>query len=219
MNWSWHAVTDALPQLINGLKLTVEATLGGSVIALVLGLVFSVVRMARVPIVWRLLLVVTEFLRGTPLLVQLYFAFFVLPTLGVKLSGLVTGICVLGLYNACYTAEVYRAAVGTVSREQLEAATAMNLPSLRRWRAIILPQALPAAVPPLGNYVIAMFKESALLSTITVGEMLFRAQSYGQDTYRYVEPLTVAGLLYFLVSYLASVSIRSIERRTAYARS
>lgn len=219
MSWSWHAVADAFPLLLGGLKLTVEATIGGSVIALVLGLIFALVRMARVPVVWRLLVLVTEFLRGTPLLVQLYFAFFVLPTMGITFSALSTGIVVLGLYNACYTAEVYRAAVQTVSREQLEASTALNLPAARRWRAVILPQALPAAIPPLGNYVIAMFKESALLSTITLGEMLFQAQSYGQDTYRYVEPLTVAGLLYFVVSYLASISVRWLERRTSFVRS
>jgi polar amino acid transport system permease protein len=219
VSWSWHAVTDSWPLLISGLKLTVEATLGGSIIALVLGLVLALIRMVRVPILWRLLVVATEFLRGTPLLVQLYFAFFVLPTLGIKMSGLTTGICVLGLYNAYYMAEVYRAAVQTVAREQIEAATALNLPALRRWRAVVLPQALPAAVPALGNYVIAMFKESALLSTITVGEMLYKAQSYGQDTYRYVEPLTVAGLLYFLVSYVASVTVRWLERRTSYVRS
>lgn len=219
MSWSWHAVTDAIPQLLSGLKLTVEATIGGSVIALVLGLVFALIRIARVPILWRVLVVITEFLRGTPLLVQLYFAFFVLPTMGVTFSALTTGIVVLGLYNACYTAEVYRASVQTVSKEQLEAATALNLPGRRRWRSVILPQALPAAIPPLGNYVIAMFKESALLSTITVAEMLFQAQSYGQDTYKYVEPLTVAGLLYFVVSYLASISVRWLERRTSFVRS
>jgi polar amino acid transport system permease protein len=204
--------------LLSGLKVTVEATIGGSLIALVLGLVFAVVRMVRVPVLWRLLLVVTEFLRGTPLLVQLYFAFFVLPSLGVQISALTTGIFVLGLYNACYTAEVYRAAVQTVSKEQLEAATALNLPAVRRWRAIILPQALPAAAPALGNYVIAMFKESALLSTITVAELLLKAQTYGQDTYRYVEPMTVAGLLYLAVSVIASAGVRWLERRTTYAR-
>jgi polar amino acid transport system permease protein len=142
----------------------------------------------------------------------------VLPSLGVQISALTTGIFVLGLYNACYTAEVYRAAVQTVSKEQLEAATALNLPAVRRWRAIILPQALPAAAPALGNYVIAMFKESALLSTITVAELLLKAQTYGQDTYRYVEPMTVAGLLYLAVSVIASAGVRWLERRTTYAR-
>lgn len=218
MTWSWQDVGHAWPMLFSGLKVTVEATIGGSLIALVLGLVFAVVRMVRVPVLWRLLLVVTEFLRGTPLLVQLYFAFFVLPSLGVQLSGLTTGICVLGLYNACYTAEVYRAAVQTVSKEQLEAATALNLPALRRWRAIVLPQALPVAAPALGNYVIAMFKESALLSTITVSELLLKAETYGQATYRYVEPMTVAGLLYLTVSVIASAGVRWLERRTTYAR-
>lgn len=219
MSWSWHAVADSWPTLVSGLKLTVEATVGGSVIALALGLVFAMVRMARVPIVWRLLMVVVEFIRGTPLLVQLYFAFFVLPTYGVTLSALNTGVIVLGLYNACYASEVYRAAVQTVPREQIEAATALNLSAARRWRSVVLPQAIPVAIPPLGNYVIAMFKESALLSTITVAEMLHNAESFGQETYRYVEPLTVAGVLYFAVSFLASSVVRWLERRTSYVRS
>lgn len=218
MSWSWHAVVDSWPTLVSGLKLTVEATIGGSAIALVVGLIFAVIRIARVPVLWRMLVVITEFLRGTPLLVQLYFAFFVLPSYGVTLSALTTGILTLGLYNACYTAEVYRAAVWTVPREQLEAATAMNLPPLRRWRAIVLPQAVRTAIPPLGNYVIAMFKESALLSTITVTELLSNAESYGQSTYRYVEPLTVAGLLYLAVSVVASTGVRWLDRRTALVR-
>jgi polar amino acid transport system permease protein len=218
VSWSWQTVADCWPTLVSGLKLTVEATLGGSLIALVLGLVFAVIRIARVPLLWRVLVVITEFLRGTPLLVQLYFAFFVLPTFGVTLSALTTGIVTLGLYNACYTAEVYRAAVQTVPKEQLEAATALNLPPLRRWRAIVLPQAVRTAIPPLGNYVIAMFKESALLSTITVTELLSNADSYGQATYHYLEPLTIAGLLYLVVSVAASTAIRWLDRRMSFVR-
>jgi polar amino acid transport system permease protein len=136
----------------------------------------------------------------------------------VTLPALTTGIVTLGLYNACYTAEVYRAAVQTVPKEQLEAATALNLPPLRRWRAIVLPQAVRTAVAPLGNYVIAMFKESALLSTITVTEMLANADSYGQGTYHYLEPLTMAGVLYLVVSVVASTLIRWLDRRTALVR-
>lgn len=215
MLWDWSFTVDILPELLRGLGLTVVLTVLGFLIALALGLVLALVRRSPVPLVGRLTGLVLEFVRGTPLLVQAYFAFYVLPTYGVTLSALTTGIVVLGVHYSSYTAEVYRAGIEHVARGQWEAATALSLPRRRTWQSVVLPQAIRAVVPALGNYLISMFKDSAVLSAITVLELLGRATVIGSSSFRYLEPLTMAGLLFLLVSYVAARSIRRVEKSLA----
>jgi len=211
--WDWAYTWDILPDLLRGLVVTVQATLVGSVVAMVLGLVFALLRRSRLVVVRIVTGGFVEFVRSTPLLVQLYFLFFVLPSLGITLSGFQAGVIGLGVHYATYTSEVYRAGIEGVPRGQWEAATALNLPTSRVWRSVILPQAIPRVLPALGNYVIAMFKETPLLSAITVLEMLAVAKDLGGQTFRYLEPLTLVGLLFLLVSLPASLTVRRLERR------
>jgi len=211
--WDWAYTWDILPDLLRGLVVTVQATLVGSVVAMVLGLVFALLRRSRLAVVRIVTGGFVEFVRSTPLLVQLYFLFFVLPSLGITLSGFQAGVIGLGVHYATYTSEVYRAGIEGVPRGQWEAATALNLPTSRVWRSVILPQAIPRVLPALGNYVIAMFKETPLLSAITVLEMLAVAKDLGGQTFRYLEPLTLVGLLFLLVSLPASLTVRRLERR------
>ncbi|MBA3339892.1 MAG: ectoine/hydroxyectoine ABC transporter permease subunit EhuD [Geodermatophilaceae bacterium] len=213
MIWDWDYTWDILPDLLRGLVVTVQATLVGSVVAMVLGLVFALLRRSRLAPVRVVTGAFVEFIRSTPLLVQLYFLFFVLPSLGITLSGFLAGVIGLGVHYATYTSEVYRAGIEGVPRGQWEAATALNLPTSRVWRSVILPQAIPRVLPALGNYVIAMFKETPLLSAITVLEMLAVAKGLGSQTFRYLEPLTLVGLLFLLVSLPASLTVRRLERR------
>ncbi len=213
MIWDWAYTWDVLPLLLRGLVVTVQATLVGSVVAMVLGLVFALLRRSRLAVVRVVTGGFVEFVRSTPLLVQLYFLFFVLPSLGITLSGFQAGVIGLGVHYATYTSEVYRAGIEGVPRGQWEAATALNLPTSRVWRSVILPQAIPRVLPALGNYVIAMFKETPLLSAITVLEMLAVAKALGGQTFRYLEPLTLVGLLFLLVSLPASLTVRRLERR------
>jgi polar amino acid transport system permease protein len=214
-DWDWQFAWDILPRLLDGLWVTVQITLAGSAIAMVLGLVIAVVRFSRVPVISQVVGGLVQFIRGTPLLVQIFFFFYVLPTYGITLSALTTGIVAIGIHYSAYAAEVYRAGIESVPRGQWEAATALSLPLRRRWTGIVLPQAIRAVVPSLGNYVIAMFKDSAILAAITVVELLNTAQAIGSDSYRYLEPLTLAGLLYFLVSYPSAKLIRALEHRLA----
>jgi polar amino acid transport system permease protein len=211
--WDWAYTWDILPDLLRGLVVTVQATLVGSVVAMVLGLVFALLRRSRLAVVRVVTGGFVEFVRSTPLLVQLYFLFFVLPSFGITLSGFMAGVIGLGVHYATYTSEVYRAGIEGVPRGQWEAATALNLPTSRVWRSVILPQAIPRVLPALGNYVIAMFKETPLLSAITVLEMLAVAKALGGQTFRYLEPLTLVGLLFLLVSLPASLTVRRLERR------
>jgi polar amino acid transport system permease protein len=154
-----------------------------------------------------------EFLRGTPLLIQLYFLFFIFPTYGVTLSAIVTGVLGLGLYYSAYASEVYRAGIEAVPRGQWEASLALGLPLAHMWARVVMPQALRFAVPVLGNFVISMFKESAILSTITVMEVVAEANSIGSQTYRFIEPFTMAGLLFFVISYPAARLVRLLEAK------
>lgn len=211
--WDPDFATFVFPSLLRGLGVTVEITLIGSAIALVLGLIVAVLRNLRIPVLQQVLWFYVEFIRGTPVLVQAYFAFFVMPKLGVSIDPLQTGILVMGINYSAYTAEVYRAGIESIPKGQWEAVRALSLPAPRAWRRIIIPQAVPPIVPALGNYVIQMFKDSAILSAITVTEMMSRALSAGSSYYRYIEPLTIAGLLFLVVSYLSSILVRRLEKR------
>ena len=215
MTWDWSFAWGILPDLLEGLAVTVQITLIGSAIALVLGLVIAVVRHSKLPVISALVGGLVQFIRGTPLLVQAFFLFFVFPSYGLTLPALATGIIAIGVHYSAYAAEAYRAGIESVPRGQWEAATALSLSPRRRWTVVVLPQAIRAVIPSLGNYVIAMFKDSAILAAITVVEVLNTAQAIGSDSFRYLEPLTLAALLYLLVSYPAAKLIRRLEHRLA----
>jgi polar amino acid transport system permease protein len=204
--------------LIGGLAISAESAIGGFVIAVVFGLLLALARRSSVRLISWTTAAFVEFVRDTPLLVQLYFLFFVLPRYTITLPALTTGIIALGLHFSTYTAEVYRAGIESVPREQWDASLALNFSRLRTLTAVILPQALPPVIPALGNYLIAMFKDSAVLSAIAVVEMLQTAKIIGSETFRYLEPLTMVGLLYLILSYPSSVLVRRLETVMSTAR-
>lgn len=213
MIWDWHFAGKILPDLLRGLVVTIEATLLGYVVALVLGLVWAILRRSPSRIVNQTVHWVVEFIRSTPLLVQLFFLFFALPSTGVQFSALVTGIIGLGLHYSSYTSEVYRAGIADVPVGQWEAATALNLPRRRVWFGVVLPQAVRKVIPTLANYLIAMFKDSPLLLAITVPEMLHSAYDVGAKSLRFLEPMTIVGVLFVIVSLLSSLLLRRLEFR------
>ncbi|MEW1939133.1 ectoine/hydroxyectoine ABC transporter permease subunit EhuD [Dietzia maris] len=213
MIWDTDFAISTLPALLRGLLTTIHITLVGMAIAAVLGLVVAVLRHLRIPVVAQVLGFLVYFIRGTPLLVQAFFVFYVLPEYGVTMSALTTGILVIGVNYSAYTAEVYRAGIEGVPTGQWEASTALNLPRGRTWRRIVLPQAVRTVVPMLGNYLIQMFKDSAILSAITVVELMTVAKAIGQSDFRYLEPFTIAALLFLIVSVPCTLVLRRLERR------
>ncbi|HEX4211827.1 MAG TPA: ectoine/hydroxyectoine ABC transporter permease subunit EhuD [Candidatus Dormibacteraeota bacterium] len=212
-SWDWSFAFSILPTLLSGLRYTLEATVLGCALAFALGLFWSMIRLARIPVASPVVGIVVEFLRGTPLLIQLYFIFYVLPSYGVTLDALLTGVLGLGLYYSAYASEVYRAGIEAVPLGQWEASLVLALPLSRMWFRVVLPQALRFAVPVLGNFVISMFKESAILSTITVMELIAQANSIGSQTARFIEPYTMAGLIFLVISYPAARMVRVLEVR------
>jgi polar amino acid transport system permease protein len=200
-----------LPILGIGLVVTLEATVCGFAIAMVFGLVLALLRRARSRLIaWPIALII-EFLRDTPLLVQLFFLFYVLPQFGVVLPAFLTGALALGLQYSAYTSEVYRGGIDAVGRGQWEAATALNLSRGVTYRDVVVPQAIPRIVPALGNYLVSMLKDTPVLSVITVIDMLNLANLIGDRTFEYLIPLSLVGLIFLILTLACSALIHAIE--------
>lgn len=213
MTWDNEFALSILPDLLRGLWVTLQAVFFGMVLALVLGLAWALARRSprrwlAWPIHWSV-----EFIRRTPLLVQIYFIHYSLPSIGIRPEAFTTGVFALGLHYSTYTAEVYRAGLDGVPRGQWEAARALNLERWQVYRHVILPQALPPVIPALGNYLIAMFKDTPMLSAIAVLEILQRARNIGKEHFSNLEPLTLVGIAYLILSLASGRLVAWLERR------
>lgn len=206
--WDFEYTGQVMPDLLSGLLVTIQATGIGYALALALGLVIAMVR--RVPLFGSVVHFFMEFIRTTPLVIQLVFVFALTPA---NISAFTIGVIVLGVHYAAYTAEVYRSGIEGVAKGQWEAARALSLPGTRTWGAIVLPQAIRKVIPALGNYLIAMFKDTPLLFAIGVVELLAVAQQVGSRDFRYVETFTIVGLLFLVVSVPSAILIRRLEKR------
>lgn len=202
-----------LPRLFDGFLLTLQITFIGFFISLVVGLLVAILRYLRIPVLSHLGTFYVSFIRGTPLLVQAYLAYFVLPHFGIVFDPLPTGIAVIGLNYSAYTAEIYRAGIEQLPKGQWEATTALSLPRGRVWLRVVVPQAIRPIIPVLGNYLIMMFKDSAILSAITILELMGSSLQIGSSFYRYLEPITMAGIFYLIISFPCSLLIRRLENR------
>ena len=214
--WSWERFFDAIPYILDGLWITIYLTIASFAVSMILGFVWTLLR--RIPnkafhwiVTW-----VMEFIRSTPPLVQLFFIYFawpVIPVVGVTLSPMTSAIFGLGLHFSTYISEIYRAGIESVEKGQWEAAKALNFSTMDKWRRIILPQAIPPTIPMLGNYFIIMFKEVPLASTISVSEILLKANTFGARNFAYLEPLTIVGIIFLLLSYPSALLIRRLEEK------
>jgi polar amino acid transport system permease protein len=215
--FDWNFALDILPTLLEGLVVTIQVTFLSFIIAAVLGLLFALGRRSENKWLSEPVGALVEFVRSTPLLVQLFFFFYVLPQYGIRMPAFILGTIALGLHYATYTSEVYRAGIDAIEKGQWEAAVALNFSPLDTWTRIILPQSIPPMIPALGNYFVAMFKETAQLSAITITELLQVGRIISAQTFRPLEAITMVGLLYFLISYPSSLIVQKLEAR--YARS
>ncbi|ROM71951.1 ectoine/hydroxyectoine ABC transporter permease subunit EhuD [Pseudomonas brassicacearum] len=211
--FDWSYAAQILPDLLRASLNTVGITLVGFLIAIVLGLFLAIGRRSRkFWLSWPATAVI-EFIRSTPLLIQVYFLYYVLPNYGLSLTAMQVGILGIGLHYACYIAEVYRSGLDAVPRAQWEAVTALNIAPYNAYRNIILPQALRPIVPPLGNYLVAMLKDTPVLSAITVVEIMQQAKNIGSENFRYLEPITMVGLFFLALSLALAYLVRRLETR------
>ncbi len=214
MLFDWAFAWEILPQLARAAIVTIEATLVGFALAATLGLVFALLRMAPNGLVAGATATVVEFIRSTPLLIQIYLLYFVvLPKIGIAPTAFTAGVFALGIHYGTYCSEVYRAGLESIPRGQWEASIALNLSSYHTFRDVILPQAIPPVVPALGNYLVALFKETPLLAAISALELMYTAKSIGSDTFRYTEPITLVGLFFLAMSLVSAALIRLVEYR------
>ena len=213
MTFDWEFALDILPDLLAAfVEVTLVVTVVGSLAASTLGLVWAIGLRSLPGWARRPLSFVLDFIRMTPLPIQLLFVYYSFN----DLSALSVGIIVIGIHYSTYMAESYRAGIESIRKGQWEAATALSLPPHRTWRAVILPQALRATLPSLGNWAIAMFKDTPFLIVIAVPEMVTIAKEIGGRTFSYVEPFTLAGLIFLAASYPTAVLMRKLENRLAY---
>jgi len=219
MIWDWDYTLQILPDLLAAAVITIEATLLGFALAAVLGLVLAILRMLG-PALSGPVSVFIEVVRSTPLLIQIFFIYFVLPKFGVTIDAFTAGVLALGIHYATYCSEVYRAGIESISRGQWEASIALNLGLATTLKDVILPQAIPPVVPALGNYLVALFKETPLLSAIAVLELMQTAKIMGSENFRYTEPITLVGVLFLIMSLVSAALIRQVERllNRRYAR-
>jgi polar amino acid transport system permease protein len=213
MTWNWAFAISILPQLLHALLTTVAAALTGFGLAVCIGLGIALAAQSTWRLVRYTIFGYVQFVRNTPLLVQLYFLFFVLPIYGIILDPLLTGVLAIGLHYGTYTSEVFRSGIQNIPRTQWEAAIALNFSRRRTWIGIILPQAVRQVIPALGNYLVSSFKDTPILSAITVTEMLARAQIIGSVTFRYLEPITIVGGIYLVLSLISAAGIRRLGAR------
>jgi ABC-type amino acid transport system permease subunit len=153
-----------------------------------------------------------DFMRATPLLLQLIYIYFVLPTFGIRPDPFVAGVVGLSLNYTAYLSEVYRSGIQAIPRGQLDAAAALGMRPSLTMRRIVLPQAIRIVIPPLGNYFVALFKDTSLVSALTLQELLFSGQIIISRTYDYFTIYTMVFFFYFLVSYPALIFVRHLEK-------
>ncbi|MDQ3559456.1 MAG: ectoine/hydroxyectoine ABC transporter permease subunit EhuD [Pseudomonadota bacterium] len=212
MLWDWGYTWEILPILARASLLTVQVTILGFALAATFGLLLAILRMSRSPWIAAPTAGFVEFVRSTPLLIQIAFIYFVLPGFGITLGAMTAGLLALGMHYGTYCSEVYRAGLANIPRGQWEASTALNLSAFHTFRDVIIPQAIPPVVPALGNYLIALFKETPLLSAIAVLELMQTAKILGSENFRYTEPITLVGLFFLVFSLVTALLVRQFER-------
>lgn len=217
--WDWMYFFHLVPLIFEGLLVLVQGTLLGFAVAAVLGFVLALGRRSkRKWLSWPTALVI-EFIRSTPLLVQLFFLLALVRAIeGLSLTSITILMIGLGLHYATYCSEAYRAGINSVDKGQWEAATALNLGPVTKWTRVIIPQAVPNVLPALGNYLVAAFKDAPMAYVVGVHCLLFAANQIRSDDFRAQEAYILVGVAFLAVSLPAAWAVRKLERRISYER-
>jgi len=212
-DFDWNVVTDNIPRLAQGLLTTVELAVIVIALSMVLAVPVAFARMSKIEVLRWVAQAYIEVFRCTPLLVQLFWIYYALPTLtGVTIPGFASAVIALTANLTAFMAEAYRSGFQAVPVEQVEAAQMLRLTSLQRTIYIILPQALRQQLPVILSLNISLFKDTALVSTIAVADLMFVSNTIASQTYRSLEVLTVAAVIYFIVAFPVSLITSRIER-------
>lgn len=216
--FEWGAIWRGLPYLLRGAGLTVAISALAMVLAAALGLLLAALTQARGRPARALVSAYVEVFRNTPLLIQIFIVYFGLPQLGLRLSPFLSGLSALVLYAAAYNAEIFRAGLEAVPHGQHEAARSIGLSGLQAMRWVILPQAVRIALPALGNNLVSLVKNSSLVSTIGMVELMFVANDISFNNFRTFEIYGTAAVLYVVLVMALTRVLGATERRLARAR-
>ena len=203
---------------LKGLGLTIFLTLVTMVLATALAIPLALGRLSQVRLVRWPANVFVEFMRATPLILQLIYIYYVLPSAGIKLDPLTAAITGLSLHYSAYLSEVFRGGIQSIQKGQSEAALSLGLSRWLAFRKVILPQATRVVLPTLGNYLISLFKDTSLASVVTVQELMFSGQIIAARNFQYFTIYTVTAILYFAVCYPSGLAVRSLEDYTRRGR-
>ena len=209
-----QVAVENLGPLLAGLLITIELTFVVIVLSLGFALLVALGGMSRWLLLRWMIKAYIELMRGTPLLLQLIYIYYVLPEIGIRLDAFTAGVIGLTLNYSAYISEVYRGGILAVPKGQHDAAAALGMTRALAMRRIVLPQAIRIVIPTLGNYFISLFKDTALCSVVSIQEVVFTAQIVAARNFQYFTLYTVVGAMYFLVSFPAARLVGWLERRT-----
>lgn len=218
-DFNWDVVANALPRLLDGLSITILIALVTVALSMVLAVPLAVARMAKIDVVRWVAQAYIEIFRCTPLLVQLFWIYYAMPALfGITIPGLTSAVIALTANLTAFMAEAYRSGFQAVPAEQIEAAQMLRLSRFEQLRHVIVPQALRQQTPVILSLNISMFKDTALVSTIAVPDLMFKANTIATESYRALEVFTTAAIIYFLIAFPVSLFTSHLERRGQLAR-
>ncbi|MEO6897176.1 MAG: amino acid ABC transporter permease [Caldimonas sp.] len=214
----WKDASTFLPILLEGLRLTVLVTLGSLLLSTVLGLVWALMRVSRYRALVFAAKSIVNVIRGIPILVLLFYIYFVMPELGVTLTAVQSAIIGLGIAYSAYQAENFRAGIEAIDHGQIEAAQSLGMGWAMMMRRVVLPQAVRIVLPPYGNTMVMMLKDSSQASTITVAELTLKGQMLAASTFKNSTVFTLVALLYLVMSVPLILLVGWLERRTQRRR-
>ncbi|MFD2615480.1 amino acid ABC transporter permease [Paenibacillus gansuensis] len=214
MNLDFSKIVEYIPFMLKGTLFTLQFTFFSVLVGFVLGLILTLFKISKIlPLRW-FAIAYTSVFRGTPLLLQLTLIYFATPQLlGIEISALAAGVITFGMNSAAYLSETMRGGILAVDKGQDEAASSLGIPYATRMRYIILPQALRNILPSIVNEVIALLKDSTLVSVIGVMDLLWRSKTVANKIFIYFEPLLFAGLIYYLLVMALTSLAKLLERR------
>lgn len=210
---------DFLPILLSGAVVTLQVTVASFLLSSVIGLVLALMMVSKVRTISLFAITVVNLIRGLPIIVQLFYIYFVLPEFGIQLTAMQAGIIGLGIAYSAYQAENFRAGIQAIQQGQIEAAESLGMRSYMVMRRVVLPQAFRIALPPYGNTLVMMLKDSSLVSTITVVEMTRAGQLIASSTFENMTVYTLVALLYLTLSLPLSFALRRLEKRLGMRKS
>lgn len=204
-----------MPILLLGVRNTILVTLGSLVVSTMLGMVWALMRVSGIRWLAMIAVVVVNIIRGIPIIVQLFYIYFVLPDFGITLSAMQAAIIGLGIAYSAYQSENFRAGIEAIDRGQIESAYSLGLGWGLTMRKVVLPQAIRIMLPPYGNIMIMMLKDSSQASTITVAELALQGKLIASSTFQNTTVFTLVAALYLVMSLPLIALSGWLERRFA----